>query len=139
MNNNNYIELIFSFFKLIGNKSEIKIFCVTFIDKYTDFPKLKGKVLWEDDIIGDEPQEFVWYIPKNNIFLDYTIKTIEFILSNKLIIGDRIKVSESELILLLKSNSWDDDIIKGAIDYLFDLDVRMIDDKEESGNIFVHF
>lgn len=136
---NLYIELLLSFFRLIGVKSELKTFNVSIVDKYTKNAKAKGSVLWEDDIIDDEPQSFIWYIPSNNIFIKDSILLINYIIENNLIEGDKISISESELIENLLNKNWKKDIIKEALEYLLNLDIRMVDEGEETSAFFVHF
>lgn len=136
---NLYIQLILSFFRLIGIKSELRVFKVNIIDKYSKNAKLNGSVLWDDDFIDDEPQEFIWYIPTNNKYIHDSIALINYIIDNKLIDGDRIIITEVELRKQLIKQSWNEEKINEALAYLLNLDIKMLDNGEETSSFFVHF
>ena len=137
---NLYIQLAFSFFRLIGIKSELKVFNVTITDKLSTNAKLIGSVLWDDDLIDDEPQDYIWYIPSNNQHLYDTIELINFIIKYKLIEGDRITLSEDELKnKLVNENNWNENKFVNALEYLIKLDIRMVDNGEETSSFYIHF
>ena len=137
---NLYIQLAFSFFRLIGIKSELRVFNVTITDKLSTNAKLIGSVLWDDDLIDDEPQDYIWYIPSNNQHLYDTIELINFIIKYKLIEGDRITLSEDELKnKLVNENNWNENKFVNALEYLIKLDIRMVDNGEETSSFYIHF
>ena len=137
---NLYIQLAFSFFRLIGIKSELRVFNVTITDKLSTNAKLIGSVLWDDDLIDDEPQDYIWYIPSNNQHLYDTIELVNFIIKYKLIEGDRITLSEDELKnKLVNENNWNENKFVNALEYLIKLDIRMVDNGEETSSFYIHF
>ena len=137
---NLYIQLAFSFFRLIGIKSELRVFNVTITDKLSTNAKLIGSVLWDDDLIDDEPQDYIWYIPSNNQHLYDTIELINFIMKYKLIEGDRITLSEDELKnKLVNENNWNENKFVNALEYVIKLDIRMVDNGEETSSFYIHF
>ena len=137
---NLYIQLAFSFFRLIGIKSELRVFNVTITDKLSTNAKLIGSVLWDDDLIDDEPQDYIWYIPSNNQHLYDIIELINFIMKYKLIEGDRITLSEDELKnKLVNENNWNENKFVNALEYVIKLDIRMVDNGEETSSFYIHF
>ena len=137
---NLYIQLAFSFFRLIGIKSELKVFNVTITDKLSTNAKLIGSVLWDDDLIDDEPQDYIWYIPSNNQHLHDTIQLVNFIIKYKLIEGDKITLNEDELKnKLVNENNWNENKFVNALEYLIKLDIRMVDNGEETSSFYIHF
>ena len=137
---NLYIQLAFSFFRLIGIKSELRVFNVTITDKLSTNAKLIGSVLWDDDLIDDEPQDYIWYIPSNNQHLYDTIELVNFIIKYKLIEGDKITLNEDELKnKLVNENNWNENKFVNALEYLIKLDIRMVDNGEETSSFYIHF
>lgn len=137
--NNLYMQLLLSFFRLVGAKSELRIFSVSIVDKLTNNAKAVGSVLWDDDSIDDEPQGFVWYIPVDNQYIHDSTMLINCLIENEFIQGDKISISEDELKKILLNKSWEQKTIREALEYLLDLDIRMVDNGEETSSFFVHF
>ncbi|TAF34692.1 MAG: hypothetical protein EAZ57_02955 [Cytophagales bacterium] len=137
---NLYIQLIFSFFRLVGTKSELRVFNVSILDKLSTSAKLSGSVLWDDDLIDDVPQDYIWYIPSDNRFLYDTVLLINFIIEHRLIDGDRITITEDELKKkIIIENNWNENKFVNALEYLIKLDIRMVDNGEETASFYVHF
>ena len=99
---------------------------------------IKGSVYWIDDE-SDEVQDFVF----NNNLEGSQIKLVEklsiFIKQNNLISSDKIKISEENLISLLIKNQWNETDAIEAVDSLCNIEVKMVDDGEETDSFFVHF
>lgn len=83
-------------------------------------------------------QNFYWLIDKNeNELSDLTI-LCHFINENNLINGDEILISENELLVRINELGWDNEKCRKVVDDLFSIEVKMIDDGEESDSFFVH-
>ena len=98
--------------------------------------KIFGIVGWIDE---DEKQDFVYEENFDETILSKVKLLCDFITKNKLNEGDRIIVSENELIQKLKNEKWGEVEAKNAIDNLCKLEVKMIDEGEETDSFFVHF
>lgn len=121
------IKFLESFFKLFKARIE---------DYKIIGEKIFGIVGWIDD---DERQDFVFKENFSETELSNVKLLCDFISENKIIEGDRIIVSESELIQKLKNEKWGEVEAKMAIDSLCNLDIKMIDEGEEPDSFFVHF
>lgn len=127
MNNYQLISFLQSFFKLFNAKIELH-------NIYKD--KVYGKALWINE---NETQEFVYnenIDSKNLLEIKYLC---DFIFKNFLIDGDKIKVSEIELIFKLMDEGWDEIRAKNAINKLCSIEVKMLDNGEETDSFFIHF
>jgi hypothetical protein len=82
----------------------------------------------------EERQDFVWHMTENNVPNDNVKKLLQFLSENNLIDTDRIitPIDELNIDFIDKSEVetfWND---------LFDIEVRMIDDGEETDRYFIH-
>lgn len=84
-------------------------------------------------------QNFYWQIDKNEQELSDLILLCHFINENRLIDGDKILVPEDDLLERISELGWDDDKGKKVVDDLLSIEVKMIDDGEETDSFFVHF
>tara|TARA_B110000259_G_C13964640_1_gene382121 strand:- start:141 stop:521 length:381 start_codon:yes stop_codon:yes gene_type:complete len=116
-----------SFFNLFEAKAEI-----TKIDNKSIY----GILNWENE---DDTQDFKW----SNDFDDKTLSILkdfcDFLLENQLTKGDKIIVSEDILKEKLIGAGWSNDKTKKGIDSLMSLEVKMVDEGEETDSFFIHF
>jgi len=116
-----------SFFNLFEAKAEI-----TKIDNKSIY----GILNWENE---DDTQDFKW----SNDFDDKTLSILkdfcDFLLENQLTKGDKIIVSEEILKEKLIGAGWSNDKTKKGIDSLMSLEVKMVDEGEETDSFFIHF
>jgi|GEM_PF-969616 len=121
------VKFLESFFNLFNAKIEdYKV-----VDK-----KIFGIVGWINE---DEKQDFLF---EENLedSLFSTLKILcDFISDNKLIEGDKIVVSENELMQKLINIKWEEAEAKNAINCLCELEVKMLDEGVETDSFFVHF
>ena len=83
-------------------------------------------------------QNFYWHIDKNEQELSDLIVLCDFLNEKKLINGDKILVSEEALLSRISVLGWDNDKCKKVTDDLFSIEVKMIDDGEETDSFFIH-
>lgn len=108
------------------------------------FGKINGSVFGIVTGIGTDihefwqHQNFYWLIDKNESELSDLIVLCQFINENSLINGDKIIVSENELLVRIKELGWDNDRCQKVVDDLFSIEVNMIDDGEKTDSFFVH-
>ncbi|MFT3945673.1 MAG: hypothetical protein QM763_01765 [Agriterribacter sp.] len=63
----------------------------------------------------------------------------EFLIKNHLVHGDRIVISESELKTKLLELGWNKNEAQENINYLCSVEIKMVDDGEETDSFFIHF
>jgi hypothetical protein len=63
----------------------------------------------------------------------------EYLIKNNLIKGDRIIITESELQKRLIELGWDICEAQKNIDGLLSVEMKMVDDEEETDSFFIHF
>jgi len=98
--------------------------------------KIVGKLQWKDT---KEFQEFSWLQSfKLNEILRIKI-LINYLIDNKLIKGDRIIKTEKDLKELLIQIGWNEDDINKMIEELLSIEIKMIDEGEETDSFFLHF
>lgn len=95
--------------------------------------KIYGTVIY-DISDPEERQDFVWHMTENNVPDDDVKNLIDFLSKKKLIDIDKIMtpINEIEIDFIDKSkleNVWNE---------LFNIEVRMIDDGEETDRYFIH-
>ena len=95
--------------------------------------KICGTVIY-DEFDPEEQQDFVWHMTEDNVPSEDVRKLIEYIADNNLIDIDKISKPIDE---------WNLDFIEESqreivINKLFDIEVRMIDDGEETDSFFIH-
>ncbi len=86
-----------------------------------------------------EHQNFIWQIRNSSQELTDMLALCEYMNSQRLVQGDKISISESELVENLLSKNWKNETIKESLEYLLSLDIRMVDDGEETDSFFIHF
>jgi len=96
-----------------------------------------GHVFWLDDV--EDTQAFRWHIEVNENEVIKMRLLCDFLFDKNLVDGDRIIISEPELIENLKSAHWNIKNIKSAINALMSTEVKMLDDGEETDSFFIHF
>jgi len=121
------IEFLKSFFILFNAKIEEH----TILDR-----NIFGVISWDNE---DDKQKFVFKNVFDFLLLSKTKSLCDYLSEQNLINGDQIIISESELIQKLNKSGWNETDAKEAINCLCDLDVKMIDDGEETDSFFVHF
>jgi hypothetical protein len=101
--------------------------------------KIFGNLRFKDESYEEDSQEFSWIPIGDNTNLSKAISLCDFIKENHLNQGDKMLVSESELLTLLTNSNWSIDIAQNAIDFLFKIQVFMIDEGKETDYFFIHF
>jgi len=98
--------------------------------------KIEGTLKWDD---SDEFQKFSWIIRPEKELLNESRKLCEILTKFNLISGDKILILENELKHRLIQEGWSPEDAGKTIDYLCSIEVKMIDDGEETDSFFVHF
>ncbi len=107
------------------------------IDKYKiEGKKVFGNIRWKDD---NETLSFSWVIEMEESMLKKLKLLCEFLIKNNLMRGDRIIITESELEKRLLELGWDNDEAKNNINGLLSVEMKMVDEGEETDSFFVHF
>ena len=95
--------------------------------------KIFGNAIYLD---GDDKQEFCWHMTEQNVPNDELIKLIKLIKDNKFNTTDKIIVSADTI---FKKSGWADRTkFNLTYDELFDIEVKMIDEGEETDTYFMH-
>lgn len=100
-----------------------------------------GIITGKDEKIDDliEHLYFIWRIDKPSEILSDLIKLCNFLKENNLVDGDKILISENELIDRIDFVEWDLPKRKYLITELLSIDIRMIYNGEETDSSFLHF
>lgn len=123
--------LIIDFLKAFFNLFKARIEEYKIIDK-----KILGVVGWLND---DGKQSFVLKTDFE-ISLIFNAKILcDYLLGNNFIDGDKIALSESDLLLRMIKDGWIESDANAAINFLCSFDVKMVDDGEETDSFYVHF
>jgi hypothetical protein len=132
MNENISRKFVEIFFKMMneqlicyGRLNDVVLGIVTGID--TDFNEL-----WQH-------QNFLWRIGKNEGELADLIVLCEFLCANQLVDGDKIIISENALIENLGLIGWPKVKCQKVLDDLISIEMKMIDNGEETDSFFIHF
>ncbi|HEX8563320.1 MAG TPA: hypothetical protein VF676_10110 [Flavobacterium sp.] len=121
------VRFLESFFNLFNAK----------IEKYEIISQaLFGTVGW---VAEEDSQDFVLKDHIEPSLLELMKLLCDFIYERKFISGDRINVSENDLVSQLQSVGWTKGKAEEAIDGLCDLAIKMLDDGEETDSFFIHF
>lgn len=96
---------------------------------------VNGVIKWEDN----EEQFFLYKINYNEIIFLKLIDLCDFISKHNLIQVDKIIISYDELCQLLTKNNWNENEAKFFINQLCLVNIKMIDNYEETDSFFVHF
>ncbi len=98
-----------------------------------DIDKIFGNAIYFDD---DEKQEFCWHISEQNVPSDDLIQLIKVIKDHKFNRTDKIIVTADTI---FEKSGWTDrSKFNSTYDKLFDIEVKMIDDGEETDSYFIH-
>ena len=99
----------------------------------TQFDKLYGTVIFDLND-PEERQDFVWHMKEANVPSDDVKKLIEFLSKKNLINIDKIftPIKEINIDFIDKGN------LENVWNELFDIEVMMIDDGEETCSFFIH-
>lgn len=127
MTDKRYIKFLESYFSLF----EAIIDTYSFVND-----SIIGSVRWleETDI-----QEFKWkkvISEKDALNLS---EICSFIKSNNYSLNDKIIITEEQLLEELLKSKWEKEEAKSLINLLLDIEVKMIDDGEETDSFFLHF
>lgn len=97
------------------------------------FDKIFGTVIY-DETSQNEQQDFVWHMTEDKVPSEDVRKVIAYIKENNLINIDKIIKPIDELNL----DFFDQCKKREVIDTLFAIEVKMIDDGEETDRYFIH-
>lgn len=98
--------------------------------------KVVGSIHWKDE---DATQNFSWVIELEESILKKLKLLCECLIRNNLIKGDRIIVTESELQKRFIELGWDIGEAQRNIDCLLSVEMKMVDDGEDTDSFFIHF
>lgn len=87
----------------------------------------------------DDTQDFKWTNDFDDNALSILKDLCDFLFESRLTKGDKITVSEDILKDRLISAGWDNEKINEGIEYLMLLEVKMVDEGEETDSFFIHF
>ncbi len=127
MTDKGYIKFLESYFSLF----EAIINTYSFVNDL-----VIGSVLWLDN---PDIQEFKWekvISEKDALSLS---EICSFIKNNHYSLNDRIIITEEQLLEELLKSKWEKKEAKTLINLLLDIEVKMIDDGEETDSFFLHF
>ena len=97
------------------------------------FDKIYGTVIY-DLTNPEERQDFVWHMTENNVPTEDVKKLLEYLSKNKLIDIDKIFIPIEKLNI----DFIDKSKLENVWHELFNIQVRMIDDGEETDCYFIH-
>jgi hypothetical protein len=99
----------------------------------TQIDKIYGTVIY-DTSDQDERQDFVWHMTENNVPNDDVKNLVDFLSNKELIDIDKIMTPINEI----KIDFIDKYKLDNVWNELFNIEVRMIDDGEETDSYFIH-
>ena len=117
-------------------ESFFEIFKASLNEYKLENKRIHGSIRWRDD---NQTQDFLWVVELEESELKILKLLCEYLIKSNLIYGDRIIISESELQNRLIEIGWDYFYAKKNIDILLSVEIRMIDDGEETDSFFIHF
>ena len=127
MKNKIIYDFLSSFFEIFN----------AYINEYKiEGKNITGKIRWNDDI---ETQDFSFIIELNESAIKNIKLLCEYLVKNNLINGDRIIIKERELQKRLTEIGWNVIEAQKYIDILLSVEIKMIDDREETDSFFIHF
>ena len=95
--------------------------------------KIYGNAIYLDD---DDKQEFCWHVSEQNVPTEDLIQLIKVIKDNKFNRTDKIVVTAD---MIFKKSGWTDRTkFNFTYDNLFQIEVKMIDNGEETDSYFLH-
>ena len=123
--------VIISFLKSFFSLFKAKIDNYKFVNK-----KVFGTISWINE---KDKQDFYFKVDFNMLLFRKLTILCDFLYEKNLVNGDKIIVSEDELLQMLIKEKWNDVAAKEAVDGLCVLEVKMIDEGEETDSFFLHF
>ena len=99
----------------------------------TTVDKIFGTVIY-DELDPEEQQDFVWHMTEDNVPSEDVRKLIEYIANNNFIDIDKITKPIDQMNL----NFIEESKRETVINQLFDIEVKMIDNGEETDSYFIH-
>ncbi|MDR0467986.1 MAG: hypothetical protein LBG67_03960 [Campylobacteraceae bacterium] len=112
------------------------------VDEITDIyyknNSIYGTAVWRDIPNEVNLQKFVWKICLDNEKIKRVITILDHIFDNKKFYHDKILISDDEIKEIFLRKNWDIDTIEQTINNLYNIDIRMIDDEEETDSFFLH-
>ena len=127
MRDNNIYKFLESFFALF--KAHIEEFEL-------ENNKVSGSLGWKSEL---EKQSFVWITELDESVLIKLKLLCEYLIEHDFNQGDKIILSEAKLESNLAELGWNLNEAKKIIDLLCDIEIKMIDDGEETDSFFLHF
>jgi hypothetical protein len=116
-------------------KSFLKLYEVKEIKLISQSNNLINGIAIYDEVDHEERQEFVWHVTENEVPSDNLKLIIEKIVVEKWHDGDKI-FNDIEKI---QFDEFDANTRDELLNELFDVQIRMIDDGEETDSYFVHY
>ena len=98
-----------------------------------DADRVYGTVIY-DESDPEERQDFVWHMREDDVPSDDVRRVIDWLVENRLIESDLIAAPVESLKIDFLDPSKKDQVF----DELFSVEIRMIDDGEESDAYFIH-
>ena len=117
-------------------KSFLKLYGVEKIELTNETSEsISGIAIYEDEIDPEDRQEFIWHKTENEVPSPELNILIEKIVAEKWHNGDKI----SEHIEDLEFEEFDNSTKEKLLTELFDVQIRMVDNGEETDSYFVHY
>ena len=116
-------------------KTFLKLYEVIKVDDIKENENFISGVAIYDETDPEERQEFIWHTLESDIPSPELNILIDKIVSEEWHIGDKI----SNHIEFMEFSEFSNKTRDKILDELFDVDIRMIDDGEETDSYFVHF
>ena len=97
---------------------------------------ISGTVSWVDEV---DKQDFYWFFDPAEIVVPEAKLLCDYLSNNNLMNGDKVAVSENDLLTQLINAGWNRDKAQECINYLCSVEVKMIDDGQQTDSFFIHF
>lgn len=123
--------ILIDFLKEFFNLFKAKIEDYKIIDD-----KIFGIVGWLNE---DDKQNFVLKYDFNMSSILSAKLLCVYLFENNFVNGDKIIISENNLLLRLVEHKWNEDSAKEAINFLCNFEVKMLDEGEETDSFYIHF
>ena len=121
--------------RLIFLKSFLKLYEVVKIELIEENENSISGIAVYDENDPEERQEFIWYMTENNVPPIELNILIEKIVSEKWHNGDKITKDIDKMKFIEFEN-----VTKNRMEYeLFEINVKMVDDGEETDSYWVHY
>lgn len=127
MENNSIKKFLTSFFILLG----------AYVKEYKiEGEKILGTVAWR----GEESHQcFSWVVDfSEDVLLKMTL-LCDFLTENNFIEGDKIIIQPSELRIFLENKGLNQKEAEYIVNNLCSINIKMIDDGQETDSFFIHF